>query len=202
MSLPRIAVRAFAQAVMSGNVRAGSLAGRAVLFLLVLTGCTSVPEAPPDTDFQVRGKLAVRGGSRPFSARFHWFQQASAFDVELWGPFGQGRRRLKGRDDQLEILDGSGALLQAGPADPVMIANLGFTLPLDALRFWIQGRPAPTLPVGGLQRDATGRLDGFEQAAWQIEYPSWVAFEAEQRPERITARGEGYELRLALNWPL
>ena len=167
----------------------------------LLAGCASAPRAVLDADFQLRGKLAVRGAERPFSARFSWLQLGPTFDVELWGPFGQGRRRLRGSGDRLEVLDGNGVLLQAGPAEAVLAANLGFSLPLDALRFWIQGRPSPDLPIIGLEPGSSvGRPARLEQGGWVIRYTAWAAMADLDRPEKIIVQGRGYELRLALNW--
>ncbi|MEM1433168.1 MAG: lipoprotein insertase outer membrane protein LolB [Pseudomonadota bacterium] len=171
-----------------------------VLPALVLAGCVSrAPAPPPDQsgDFTVIGKLSVRGAGDPVSARFRWDQLGPDFTVELWGPFGQGRRRLAGSDGKIDLLDGQGGILTSGPAAEIMRRNLGFELPLDSLRYWIQGQPDPALPVQSLAADPNRTAAvSFRQSEWLIEL---LERDPDGRPRRVRASGRGYEVRLALS---
>lgn len=171
----------------------------ALVLALLLAGCVSQTTSLPPIraeNFTVMGKLSVRGTDNPVSARFRWEQLGADFVVELWGPFGQGRRRLAGSDGMVDIMDGTGSVLTRGPAAEVMRSNFGFELPLESLRFWIQGRPDPRLAVLPVAADpGTEPTRRFRQAEWLIEL---LDEDPEGRPRRLRASGRGYEVRLAL----
>lgn len=169
--------------------------------LMLLSACVS-RTAPPDStaDFRITGKMAIRGVSGNVSARFIWSQSAERYDLELWGPFGTGRRRLAGDSQTVRLLDGSGDLLLAGPVRDVMRSELGWELPLDALRHWIRGRPDPTQRLANMDRNDAGEALRIDQGNWQISYSEYAPTASGARlPRRLTAIGEGYQIRLAIN---
>lgn len=172
-----------------------------LLAVLALAGCVSRPVIQvPAADFQISGKLAVRGPGGNVSARFVWAQTGERYELEIWGPFGQGRRRLRGDDDRLQLLDGAGALLLEGPVGEVMRTQLGWELPLGSLRHWVQGREDPGLPVAEIDTDQANLLRRLGQNSWLITYPEYGDQAGmATRPRRLVARGEGYEIRLAIS---
>lgn len=170
-------------------------------------GCTTLPrEGPAPGGFNLRGKLGVVDGTENFSARFLWRQQATAFDIDLWGPLGQGRVQLSGDERTLELRDGDGSVLSRGEPESVMQRHLGWSLPLSVLPHWVRGQPAPGMPASARQRDEAGRLIRFQQLGWEVDlerYQSLDGAEAEQTapvlPYRITARRDTYRVRLAIS---
>ena len=78
-----------------------SLFLQAILLVLLLSGCASGPRiAQENWDFWASGKLAVRNAEEGHSARFNWRQLGGEYDIDVWGPLGQGRTQLVG-DAQL-----------------------------------------------------------------------------------------------------
>ena len=62
---------------------------------LLFAGCASAPVAPPAAGFWIQGKIGVVEGDEAHSARFVWALHGDAFNIDLWGPFGQGHIRLR-----------------------------------------------------------------------------------------------------------
>lgn len=180
-------------------------------FLLVLmTGCATAPPVPPFAeDFSLSGKVGVVSPEAQFSARLAWRQAladpadpAGRFVIDLWGPFGSGRVQLRGNADYLEVLDGDGSLLRAGRHRDVMLAELGWYLPLEVLPAWLLGRPDPALPAAARAYTDNGRLAGFDQLGWRVAYDRFRdvpdAPDGAPLPHRIDASRPGYRLRLAV----
>ncbi|MFU8814042.1 MAG: lipoprotein insertase outer membrane protein LolB [Pseudomonadales bacterium] len=162
----------------------------------------------------LRGKLGVVQEQESFSARFYWRQSGSNFNIDLWGPLGQGRISLAGNPRYLELQDGEGAIISQGPPDIVMEQQLGWSLPLSVLPEWIQGRPAPGLPVHEPVYDAEGRLIAFGQLNWRVELERYQRVDGDQPlaigvaaaaapggflPHRVTATRDAYRVRLAIS---
>ncbi len=174
----------------------------ALLLVQTLGGCVSAPKPQlrGPSDFLVSGKMAVRAPEGNFSARFRWIQTGGSYELELWGPFGQGRRRLAGNHHTLSVLDGQGQLLLRGSPGQVMLEQLGFEVPLGSLAFWIQGLPDPQQPQSRLSRNAQGEVAGFRQASWDVAYPSYIDASADRRlPQRVEAVNERYQVKLAIS---
>ena len=172
------------------------------MFLLVvvtLGGCATVHRAPDGADFWVTGKVGVREGSENYSARFSWHQSGPHYEIGLWGPLGQGRTYLKGDANYLEIVGANGDLVLAGHPETVMYEHLNWSLPLDVLPFWMQGRPSPAAAVEDRVNDDGGRLTGFKQLGWEVSYDRYHDDSRASLPGRITARKPGYRVRLVVS---
>lgn len=158
-------------------------------------------------DFETLGKLALRAPGESLSVRFRWRQVGERYDLELWGPFGQGRTRLVGDRLEMSVLDGRGQVLSKGDPDAVVRAQIGWDLPLLALVSWAQGRPISGSTLSEVVRGDDGRYLGFSQENWQIRYlayfpganvpgssPSGVL-----RPRTMALETGAYRLKVAFN---
>ncbi len=174
---------------------------------LLIAGCAGLPGMPesPET-FVLTGKVGVREARESFSANLLWHQKGEAFDIDLWGPLGQGRVKLVKKGDGIELRSDQG-VLAAGEADAVMREHLGWSLPVDVLPAWVQGTPYAGEPAEAVVRDADGRLTGFSQLGWAVVLERYQAIQdgasARDLPTRITATREGARVRLVVSeWRL
>lgn len=158
-------------------------AGCALLGLLALGACSHVPQraAPPPADaaalaavdqWQASGRIAVRTGQDGFNASFDWRQAGTDAELGVRGPFGAGAARLTVGPDRIRIESGSEPPLDVpAPFDalePQLVARLGFPLPLESLRYWMLGIPAPSLP-------AEGGAPAFDQSGWHVVASGFAA---------------------------
>lgn len=166
-----------------------SLILKAIFLVLVVAGCAVQPLVlDPGVDFRVTGKFGVRDGDDGYSARFTWAQSFDAYDIEVWGPLGQGRTRLSGDSNRMTVLQGE-EVLAVGTPEEVMAASLGWSVPIGVLPAWIRGRPHRQLAFGEVVRDAEDRFVEFVQAGWQVELSRYA--DEEENPGRIVAtRGD------------
>lgn len=125
----------------------------------LLAGCVSAPVAPPAADFWIQGKIGVVEGGEAFSARFVWAGRGEAFNIDLWGPLGQGHTRL--RAFNLPTPDKAAKQRQRSAASGALNDCVD-ELPAPAA----EGRPSGTAqaaaqaePGDGLRRGTTQRLE-------------------------------------------
>jgi outer membrane lipoprotein LolB len=172
-------------------------------FFLILAGCTSVEKRPVSPGgFELKGKLAVEEAGERHSGNFLWYQQGDAYGIDVWGPFGQGRIHLTGDARTLSLIDGKGAVVQQGPSEQVMMASLGWSMPLEVLSVWVLGAPDPELPVVRQVYGEDGRLASFEQAGWAIEFAQYRQVEqasgSRWLPRKVDVRRAGTRIRLII----
>ena len=144
------------------------LISKVIFTLLLIPGCTTKPTLPDrPVAFEIAGKIGVRDASQGYSAQFNWRQYMDGYDIEVWGPLGQGRTRLHGAGPQMQVWQGD-EMLGVGSPEDVMRANLGWSMPVEVLPFWMQGRPHVALPVSDETLDEQQRYLSFTQAGWQV----------------------------------
>jgi outer membrane lipoprotein LolB len=94
----------------------------------------------------------------------------------------------------------------APPSDAVigqLQERLGFDLPLDNLRYWLLGVPAPDAPVD-LTRNDQDRARQLRQGGWSIDYDRYMPVNGDWLPAHLVLSREGVRVRIAIDhweWP-
>ncbi len=185
-----------------------------VLAFALLTGCAVAPMTSPEatrawtarqsallklTQWNAAGRIGVVNGPDGWHAGFQWAQQDSGYRIDLIGPLGQGRIRVEGDEQTVQIQTADGQTQTAPDPDALLEQAVGARLPVNGLRYWIRGLPEPGASPT-LQTDAEGRLTRLEQNGWTIEYPAY-AYAAPlslELPERIIARRQDLSVKLII----
>ena len=205
MSVERSA-RGWAQAPIG---RRGLLSGLA--YCALLAGCATPRPAPLPapapapwdqrmTDlqrasaWQLGGRAAVALGKQGWQASLDWRQHGEVSEVHLAGPFGAGALLLKLSPDGLSLngappSDGQTAQLQE---------RLGFTLPLDELRYWLLGVPAPGSTYE-MTRNPQDRALNLVQEGWSVDYDRYMPSGQDVLPARLVLQREGARVRIAVD---
>lgn len=153
--------------------------------------------------WRTAGRIGVVSGQDGWHANFQWEQQSPDYRIDLSGPLGQGRVVVQGAADTVSVQTQDGQRWSAADADTVLEQSLGVQLPVNGLRYWIRGLPAPGSTPPQLQTDAQGRLTRLEQNGWIIEYASYTTVGSLELPGRITARRSDLSVKLLIEqWTL
>ena len=150
-----------------------------LVFVLFVCACSTAPVIEgPTADvrhriaaekFELEGRLAIKQAQEGFSANFSWSQVGSEYAIQLWGPLGQGRSFIHGNADYIEITTPDGQVHGDTRPERLMQEWLGWSVPFNVFRYWIQGYKSPELNsahvevVSNLMRQAQ-----FEQLGWTI----------------------------------
>ncbi len=175
-----------------------------VFFAVLCIGCAArQPFVAPSGGFEVKGKLAVRDAQENFSARFHWRQTGDQFQIDLWGPLGQGRLQLIGSADEIALLDGAGQIVLEGSQEEVMRSQLGWSMPLNVFPAWLRGKPQSGIPTADLQRDSSGLIRSFRQLDWLVSYEQYraveTALEMRTMPRKLSAANGQTRVRIVIS---
>lgn len=179
----------------------------ALVAIALLTGCVSLPTPPLEVDparvnaawsahqqqlkavtgFQLNGRVAVKGGG--LSGALRWQQEGENYSLRIAGPFGAGALSIQGTPPLVHIKGKDIDLVTDNPQQ-VLAERTGWRLPLDALRWWVLGLPAPQ----GDDHDAVrmtlndeGRALEIQQQGWTLRYHDYRADTGPALPYRIEA---------------
>jgi outer membrane lipoprotein LolB len=159
--------------------------------VVLLAGCSVAPTRAPSTSNAAtalstqtnrayHGRFSVRyvdqnGQSRNAYGNFDWQEQGDTVKLQLLSPFGQ----------TLAVVTSSpaAATLELPNRQPVMADNvgtlmqstLGFALPVEGLRYWLQPSPAPTSQAKTIaDPQSQTRLKEIDQDGWTIQYVAYA----------------------------
>lgn len=184
--------------------------------LLILSGCSQLStqeqlsdptrasswqnhkrQVAPIDAWQISGKLGIRSQDNSGSAIIFWLQRQDYFDIRLSGPLGQGSTRLTGRQGAVSLEIANRGTYQAASAEALMQQQLGWSLPVENLLWWVKGLPAPH-SQSQLQLDDNSLLSELLQDQWHIQYLSYRSENGLQLPERIKLSGAGLDITLVI----
>jgi outer membrane lipoprotein LolB len=196
-----------------------SVIALAALAILALTGCAPAPTRPPVADaeaawaqhrailakvsaWRLNGNLAVEARGDGGQGRVDWRQRDDVFDIRLSGPLGSGTVRLNG-DREGATLTVNGERLRDADPSWLLYQQTGWWIPVESLRWWALGLPAPDMPAAWVLDDQ-GRLARLEQNGWTIRFDGYRAERGGvQVPGRLMASAEDAEVRLVVRrWEL
>jgi outer membrane lipoprotein LolB len=161
----------------------------AALAALALTGCATPPRPPVATGAQnalptagnhaYTGRFAVQysdqlGNARNVYGNFDWQENGDDVSLELRSPLGQTLAIVKSspREASLELPNRQPQY--ATDVGELMQNTLGFALPLNGLRYWLQPAPAPATPATTVRDPDNARITQIRQDGWTIDYVAYA----------------------------
>lgn len=186
-----------------------------VILLCTLAACTTVPQKSADRDglaaFEARngrlggiaswglaGKISLDDGDEGGSGRLRWDVEPGLSELDFHGALGRGAWHLRVGPGlaRLQLADGTE---QVAPGVGDLIRDqIGWTVPLDALQWWVRGLAAPG-PVENRILDPQGLLVSLRQFGWSVEYDRYGSFGGLQMPVRLDAKRDNYRVKLAIS---
>ena len=147
--------------------------------------------------WQINGKVGIRAPKDSGSATLFWLQRQDYYDIRLSGPLGRGAARLTGRPGNVTLEVANQGRYEASSPEELLGEQLGWSLPVSHLVWWVRGLPAP----GSKSRvalNADSRLGQLEQDGWKIEYLSYVEQNGFWLPERVKLHGKDLDVTLVV----
>lgn len=143
------------------------------------------------------GKVGIRTPDDSQSANLDWTQRADQYRISVSGPWGTGRNTLKGNGRQVTLTNGDGTF-QAPTPEELMAQQMGWSLPLSSLVYWVRGLPDPRSP-NRTSEDDVGFPATMDQAGWHIDYRDWSQADGLWLPRRIVMTYDDLRTTLVIN---
>ncbi|MDF2867578.1 MAG: lolB [Gammaproteobacteria bacterium] len=158
--------------------------------LLHLTAWTSI------------GAVGIKTPQAAWSASFNWQQQFSNYQLQLFAPLGMGSLSLTGNDKTVELITSKGERYQASTTQALLQERTGWYLPVELLRYWVLGIPAPQSPAK-LIFDNQHRLSKLAQQGWLIEYQAYKTTGQFELPSLLVLQNDYFKIRISIKqWSL
>ena len=184
------------------------------LCLAVLSGCvTTRPsvDLPEITTWEIRqevlggvsnwefrGRIAVKAGDDGFNGKFRWTQTKNRFYATVGGPLGIGTVIIEGDGREVTLTDKDGLTTVLVNPEAELYYRYGWTIPVASLRYWALGIPDPSSEAA-TEIDDAGRLVSLEQGDWAVKISRYRESAGQQMPRTLTATNPDTRVRMVID---
>lgn len=182
-----------------------------VIGAVLLAGCESLMQpaptgfvpAQPEVTWQAHaralyafetwtmlGTLTVRADGERARVKVQWRQTPESYLLRFTGPLGVGLFEVAGGAGTVQAKFPGGRSVAAASPEALLEEEIGWSVPLAGLRYWIVGVPAPDGTPATLKIDNQGRLVGLEQSGWTVVYEAYGLLGGLPLPARVRFSNE------------
>lgn len=169
----------------------------AAIVILLLSACSQTPiqQQLSDPDWHVSGKIGIRQSLiKGTSASFQWHQQQDHYIIHMFNTLGQPVLTLKGNDNGASMSTADGQYYEADSAEALMQQISGWSFPVDAVKFWLQGQTFGNEQQ--IEYNAQGQLSAFITPTWAVSLDKYKTINNTSLPYRLKLQKP--ELRLTI----
>lgn len=114
------------------------------------------------------GRVAIQTEQEGWSASLRWIQRDDHYYLRLIGPLGQGAYELERHPTSILMRTADNKVLTSKDPETLMRENLGWSIPVAGLHYWVRGIPDPKSPIIALKLDDNERMTELSQGGWRI----------------------------------
>lgn len=141
--------------------------------------------------WELNGRLLIKS-DEILTANIQWQHNRGKDIVKLSGTLGIGAIQIELDDNEIVLDAGKGETGRSQDIDAFIARQVGFVVPITALRLWVLGAHLSGEPVY-LQED------GFQQLGWRITYIEYMPTSVGMMPRRIKITKEHMKLKLVID---
>lgn len=165
--------------------------GLTVILLALMAGCATRqqgPEGPRPVDlaqirdaelmdvvnWNITGRIGVRLPNDGFSAALDWTQDGEQYEISVFDPLGRTVAHLNGDWENARLVLNDGRVFEASDPAELMEKNIGWSLPVKSLIYWVRGLPDPHKVAWRREYDDNGQLMLLDQEGWKVTFDRYV----------------------------
>jgi outer membrane lipoprotein LolB len=183
-----------------------------LLIILFISSCSNLPKQDIlqplwethrqsvdklDT-WKLNGRIFISDVDGAWNARVIWQQQAQDYQLVFNSPMG-GAMRLTGSTQQVMMRTADNQVFTAETPEQLVKEVLNMEIPVQQLRYWIKGIPAPTYQELHYFLNKNGQLQQLEQSGWVIDFKRYININGLTLPEKIFLQNNDYRVKIAIN---
>ncbi|MBY0379560.1 MAG: lipoprotein insertase outer membrane protein LolB [Burkholderiales bacterium] len=173
-----------------------------LLILIILSGCSTFYNIADtrhnnytqpihiDRTFDISGRFFIKSKNNNQYGNFAWYKDESQENLAFNTPLGQTIAKITINKDEATLFTQRESYTGSN-LDILMMKNLGFSIPVPYLHYWVQGVALPNITI-----NATTQY-GFSQVGWQVEYLEWYD---NNHPKVIKISKNNTIIKLLIQW--
>jgi outer membrane lipoprotein LolB len=139
------------------------------------------------SSWKLQGKVGMQFRDQSASFNIAWVQQGKdQYEMNIKNPLtGSIMAYLKGSASEV-TMQANGKTYRDADAERLLQGQMGVSLPLAGMKYWVRGIPSPDSPIDQVKLDSMGRPESLQQAGWQVNYTGFQGNGWNALPEKIS----------------
>ena len=185
------------------------------ILLIALHACSNVAVKEPVFDKQAAyqdragklaavtqwgfvGRISLDDGEQGGSGRLQWSVEQQNSVLDFHGALGRGAWHLEIGPEGALLREANGIEQTAAGVNSLIQERMGWSIPVDALQWWVRGLSAPG--ISDIEElDPAGLLIHLEQFDWSVDFNRYDSDAGIALPVRLDARRGNYRVKLAVS---
>lgn len=143
--------------------------------------------------WSITGKIAITDGRQSASGKFDWEISPENFTAQFKAPLGQGSWKISEDNNQAHLISSKHPDKFARNAQDLISNELGWSFPLEKLKFWIRGfEYLQTL------NKHEKPIESISEEEWHVSYQKWQNTPLGLLPAKIKASKPPYSVKLII----
>lgn len=167
--------------------------------ILLLDGCATTHKTPNivSPDWTLNAKVLVKDiNGKKDSAIIQWEKDADTFKINAFNSFSQPLFTLYSSPKFARFDAANGKHAEAKSVDNLLQQNLGWSIPMNAVEAWLQGRLIGS--ESNVKRNAEGQLESLTYQQFSVTLKKYRTFGHHIRPSDIALKSQPFSLRLVI----
>ncbi|HED35298.1 MAG TPA: outer membrane lipoprotein LolB [Gammaproteobacteria bacterium] len=152
--------------------------------------------------WSIKGRISVQTEYEGGQLDYIWQQyNQNDYDIRLQAPMGAGTTLISAREQGVSLKTSSGDELFDADVDKLIAKLNGWPLPVNGLRYWVKGMPAPGSDYNVSKWNEQGLAEVMLQDGWRIEFKKYNDIKGFVLPGKLfinRQKGEEVDVRLII----
>ena len=150
------------------------------------------------THWQLNGRFGAKTKDDSWSGSIRWLQQQHQYSIKLSGPLATGSVEINGDENYSELFISDEESYGASDAEELLELHTGLRLPMNNLKYWLRGLPAPQGLQDNVEFDEYGRLKTVAQQGWVVTFRRYTNINNIELPNKIFLVNHEFDVRLVI----
>lgn len=153
-------------------------------------------------EWSLEGSFSIQYAKNTNIASYQWQQRQDAYKISISSPLNLAHFDLYGNHKQVTLQESTYKFYTAKNPEKLLQQQIGWSLPISNLVFWIRGIPAPHSAYK-LKLDQYRHLLSLKQQGWIIRYLDFTTLGDIDLPNKITLENPQFKIKITIkNWQI
>lgn len=148
--------------------------------------------------WRINAAVGIHTPQKSVMGNLSWRQEGKHFYALLSGPLGFGSARVAGSPGQFTLWKSSKKHYVASSPEKLMNEELGWSLPVSNMHYWIRSLPAPHV-AAKTQFDQYGHLVYLAQQGWKIYYADFRSVKGADLPTLVKLKSINSQIKIVIS---
>jgi outer membrane lipoprotein LolB len=148
--------------------------------------------------WSIQGSLGITYNGKTDIVSFEWLNTDKNYTIDIHSPLNLASVHIVGDSHQVTLWKSGKRRMTAATAEELMQDQLGWSLPISSLVYWIRALPSPSSPIELQALDEYNHLIQLQQNGWTIQYLSFMPVDEVDLPTKMVVQSSQVRCKIAI----